>query len=88
MKNFKEREWNYYLEVGDKVKICDDGPPKLIENLSKWKPEIKKCLDKIGIVRSCYSDLHAFCCGYLWRVEVDFEGITIDTSTQILIKID
>jgi hypothetical protein len=88
MKTYNEREWNYHLEVGDKVKICNDGPPNMIENMYSWKPLIRECIDKVGTVVSCWSDLHAFCCGSMYVAKVDFEGVIIDCSTQILIKVD
>jgi hypothetical protein len=88
MKTFEEREWNYYFNVGDKVKICDDSPSNYLYNLSKLKPSIKDCINKVGTVTNCYSDMHAFCCGSLWMVKVDFDGVILELMSQFFIKID
>jgi hypothetical protein len=88
MKTFAEREWNYHFNVGDRVKICDDWPPNYLENLSKCKPSIKDCIDKVGTVTKCYCDMHAFCCGSLWMVTVDFDGIILQLTAQSFIKVD
>jgi hypothetical protein len=88
MKKFAEREWNYHFNVGDRVKICDDSPSNYLDTLSKWKPSIKDCINKVGTVINCYSDIHAFCCGSLWTAKVDFDGVILELTTQLLIKVD
>ena len=51
----------------DEIVIGDDGPFSLI-------PNIRQHIGKSGIVKRCYSDLHAFGRGYSYQVDVDFDG--------------
>lgn len=67
-----ERAFNYYFAEEsivelDEIVIGDDGPFSLI-------PNIRQHIGKSGIVKRCYSDLHAFGRGYSYQVDVDFDG--------------
>ena len=67
-----ERAFNYYFAEEsivelDEIVIGDDGPFSLI-------PNIRQHIGKSGIVKRCYSDLHAFGRGYPYQVDVDFDG--------------
>ena len=67
-----ERLFNYYfaeesiVELDERV-IGDDGPFSFI-------PNVRQHIGKSGIVKRCYSDLHAFGRGYSYQVDVDFDG--------------
>jgi len=67
-----ERSFNYYFAEEsivelDKRVIGDDGPFSFISN-------VRQHIGKSGIVKRCYSDLHAFGRGYSYQVDVDFDG--------------
>jgi len=68
-----ERMFNYYfnvdsiVELDERVIIADSEKFSLI-------PSIKQHIGKSGIVKRCYSDLHAFGRGYSYQVDVDFDG--------------
>lgn len=68
-----ERSFNYFFAeesiVGlDERVIGDDGPFSFISK------NVRQHIGKSGIVKRCYSDLHAFGRGYLYQVDVDFDG--------------
>jgi hypothetical protein len=86
MKPFEQRDWNYYFEKGDKVKLCDDWPSERAGEL--FRERYKNAVGKTGVIIDVYSDLHAFCCGKIYRVSVDFDGEIVEGMAQIFIKVD
>jgi hypothetical protein len=86
----EEREWNYSFNEGDEVMFAPDLPDSYFEsgdvynynNLSKFKDY----RGKKGIVKKCWSDLHAFGRGSSYMCEVHFDGLVHSTMCQFYVK--
>lgn len=69
-----EREWNYYFNVGDRVKIIPEMTRNWIYSDSSFFESIDEDMKNgIGVVINCWSDLH---CSYgsSYVCDVDFDG--------------
>lgn len=75
-----KREWNYYFSEGERVKII----PEMYKNSAHSDPTSYHYIDsdlvnKVGVVKKCWSDLHSFAHGssYVCDVEYDTKTITL-----------
>lgn len=78
--------WNYYFEVGDKVRLHPKSPKIHSEFMVPGQKDISHLFDKIGVVKDCSSDCHAFGQGSLYFVTVDFDGEKIRNMAGNFIK--
>lgn len=69
-----EREWNYYFNVGDRVKLIPEMIKNHINNPFSFNCIDKSLIDKIGVVISCDCELHSFGQGSIYVCSVDFDG--------------
>ena len=67
-----KRMFNYGFSIDSIVELDE----RVIENdeLFSFIPNVRQHIGKSGIVKRCYSDLHAFGRGYSYQVDVDFDG--------------
>jgi len=68
-----ERMFNYYFNVDSIVELDERVIVKDVETFS-FLSSVNEHIGKRGIVKRCYSDLHAFGRGYSYQVDVDFDG--------------
>lgn len=79
-----ERSFNYGFEVGESV-ILDSENITIKDN--DFTPKREKFIGKVGIVKKCYSDLHAFGRGDSYMIDVQFEDELVkDVAAFYLIK--
>ena len=82
-----EKSWRRYFNVGDEVKFHPDL--QSFENFSLKKIEhINPSEYGIGVIKKCYSDLHAFAQGSFYNCLVDFDGKEIDVCSGFLVRIN
>lgn len=68
-----ERMFNYGFSINSIVEL-DEIVVKTDSETFSLIPNIRQHIGKSGIVKRCYSDLHAFGRGYSYQVDVDFDG--------------
>ena len=68
-----ERMFNYGFNINSIVEL-DEIVVKTDSETFSLIPNIRQHIGKSGIVKRCYSDLHAFGRGYSYQVDVDFDG--------------
>jgi len=68
-----ERMFNYGFSINSIVEL-DEIVVKTDSETVSLIPNIMQHIGKSGIVKRCYSDLHAFGRGYSYQVDVDFDG--------------
>lgn len=68
-----ERMFNYGFSINSIVEL-DEIVVKTDSETFSLIPNVRQHIGKSGIVKSCYSDLHAFGRGYSYQVDVDFDG--------------
>lgn len=68
-----ERMFNYGFSI-DSIVELDEIVVKTDSETFSLIPNIRQHIGKSGIVKRCYSDLHAFGRGYSYQVDVDFDG--------------
>jgi hypothetical protein len=86
----EEREWNYYFNGGDEVMYAQDLSDSFFESGEEiFYPNFSKFKDyrgKKGVVKKCWSDLHAFGKGSSYMCEVHFDGLVHSTLCQYFVK--
>lgn len=86
---FEDREWNYFLNEGDLVCFAEDIPQgyNVVIGWDFTKEiDLNEYKNKIGVVKKCWSDLHAFGRGSSYLCEVDFDGKIISHFTQLFLR--
>lgn len=68
-----ERMFNYGFSINSIVEL-DEIVVKTDSETFSLIPNVRQHIGKSGIVKRCYSDLHAFGRGYSYQVDVDFDG--------------
>jgi len=68
-----ERMFNYGFST-DSIVELDEIVVKTDSETFSLIPNVRQHIGKSGIVKRCYSDLHAFGRGYSYQVDVDFDG--------------
>ena len=68
-----ERMFNYGFSI-DSIVELDEIVVKTDSETFSLIPNIRQHIGKSGVVKKCYSDLHAFGRGYSYQVDVDFDG--------------
>ena len=68
-----ERMFNYGFSINSIVEL-DEIVVKTDSETFSLIPNIRQHIGKSGVVKKCYSDLHAFGRGYSYQVDVDFDG--------------
>ena len=68
-----ERMFNYGFSINSIVEL-DEIVVKTDSETFSLIPNVRQHKGKSGIVKRCYSDLHAFGRGYSYQVDVDFDG--------------
>jgi hypothetical protein len=68
-----ERMFNYGFSINSIVEL-DEIVVKTDSETFSLTPKVRQHIGKSGIVKRCYSDLHAFGRGYSYQVDVDFDG--------------
>ena len=68
-----ERMFNYGFSINSIVEL-DEIVVKTDSETFSLIPNIRQHIGKSGIVKRCYSDLHAFGRGYSYQVDVEFDG--------------
>lgn len=89
----EEREWNYSFNEGDEVMFAPDLPDSYFESVGEFLEDTSLDLSKFkdyrgkkGIVKKCWSDLHAFGRGSSYMCEVHFDGLVHSTMCQFYVK--
>jgi hypothetical protein len=89
----EEREWNYSFTEGDEVMFAPDLPDSYFESVGEFLEDTFLDLRKFkdyrgqkGIVKKCWSDLHAFGRGSSYMCEVHFDGLVHSTMCQFYVK--
>ena len=68
-----ERMFNYGFST-DSIVELDEIVVKTDSETFSLIPNVRQHIGKSGIVKRCYSDLHAFGRGNSYQVDVDFDG--------------
>ena len=68
-----DRSFNYGFSI-DSIVELDEIVVKTDSETFSLIPKVRQHIGKSGIVKRCYSDLHAFGRGYSYQVDVDFDG--------------
>jgi hypothetical protein len=68
-----ERMFNYGFST-DSIVELDEIVVKTDSETFSLIPNVRQHIGKSGIVKRCYSDLHAFGRGCSYQVDVDFDG--------------
>ena len=72
-----EREWNYYFDVGTEVMLDKRILPS--EEGETFHPiKLRPFVGKVGVVKKVGSDLHAFCCGTSYYMNIEFDGELVE----------
>jgi hypothetical protein len=89
----EEREWNYSFTEGDEVMFAPDLPDSYFESVGEFLEDTFLDLRKFkdyrgqkGVVKKCWSDLHAFGRGSSYMCEVHFDGLVHSTMCQFYVK--
>jgi hypothetical protein len=89
----EEREWNYFFGEGDEVMFAPDLPDSYFESVGEFLEDtfldlrpFKDYRGKKGVVKICWSDLHAFGRGSSYMCEVHFDGLIHSTMCQFFVK--
>lgn len=89
----EEREWNYSFSENDEVMFAPDLPDSYFESVGEFLEDtfldLRKFKDyrgKKGVVKKCWSDLHAFGRGSSYMCEVHFDGLVHSTMCQFFVK--
>lgn len=78
-------KWDYSFEMNDKV-IMNSDLRNFYDLVSRQLVLVDILKGKFGVVKKCWSDLHAFGFGSMYFCTVDFDGIIINAFAGAFVK--
>lgn len=90
--SFELRYFNHSFEKGELVKLADDIPDGSEHGLMEQGNFLKKVdvsilKNKVGVVKSCDSDLHSFSQGSFYSVVVDFDFVCVEAIAAYFLSL-
>lgn len=88
--NDADDKWNYSFNENDIVVFKDniDWPEEFNVFIPSITVKSKDIIGKIGIVKKCWSDLHAFGRGSYCYCNIDFDGILVTLPAGYFVKFE
>jgi hypothetical protein len=93
MKSFELRFFNHFLEKGELVKLADDIPGGFEHGLREkdnWQKKIDLSIlkNKVGVVKSCDSDLSSWSHGNSYTAEVQFDELLVSGISAYFLPLE
>ncbi len=91
--SFESRFFNYFFREGELVKLADDIPHGSEHGLSEQGNFLKKVdlsilKNKVGVIKSCDSDLHSFSHGSSYTAVVKFDELLVYGISAYFLPLD
>ena len=91
--SFESRFFNHFFENGELVKLADDIPYGSENGLSEkgdWlkKVDLSILKNKVGVIKSCDSDLDSWSHGSSYTAEVQFDDLSVSGISAYFLPLD